>query len=193
MKTVFIDVDTQLDFVVPSGALYVPGAERLIPVWTRLREQAAAAGITIVSTVDAHDEDDPEFAAWPPHCVLGTLGQRKPEGLTCANPHMQRTQSHVPAAWPDGAPAQIVVHKKTTDCFAEPNFVRVLELLNADRYAVYGVATEVCVRHALRGLLGTGKKVDVLTDAIRELDAASGSAAIREFQAAGGGTSTIFA
>ena len=30
MKTVFMDVDTQLDFLYPAGALYVPGAERLI-------------------------------------------------------------------------------------------------------------------------------------------------------------------
>ena len=30
MKTVFFDVDTQLDFVFPAGALYVPGAENIV-------------------------------------------------------------------------------------------------------------------------------------------------------------------
>jgi hypothetical protein len=27
MKTVFFDVDTQIDFLYPAGALYVPGGE----------------------------------------------------------------------------------------------------------------------------------------------------------------------
>ena len=27
MKTVYVDVDTQLDFLYPAGALYVPGAD----------------------------------------------------------------------------------------------------------------------------------------------------------------------
>ena len=43
MSTVFIDVDTQLDFLFPSGALYVPGAERLIPTLAHLTRYAAAA------------------------------------------------------------------------------------------------------------------------------------------------------
>jgi nicotinamidase/pyrazinamidase len=36
MKTVFVDVDTQIDFLFPAGALYVPGAERLLPAIARL-------------------------------------------------------------------------------------------------------------------------------------------------------------
>ena len=31
MKTVFFDIDTQIDFVYPAGALYVPGAEHILP------------------------------------------------------------------------------------------------------------------------------------------------------------------
>ena len=31
MKTVFFDIDTQIDFLYPAGALYVPGAERILP------------------------------------------------------------------------------------------------------------------------------------------------------------------
>ena len=29
--------------------------------------------------MDAHAENDPEFAIWPPHCVAGTHGQHKAE------------------------------------------------------------------------------------------------------------------
>ena len=42
MNTVFFDVDTQLDFLYPAGALYVPGAETLLPALTRLTNFAAA-------------------------------------------------------------------------------------------------------------------------------------------------------
>ena len=31
MNTVFFDVDTQIDFLYPAGALYVPGAESIVP------------------------------------------------------------------------------------------------------------------------------------------------------------------
>ena len=62
MKTIFFDIDTQLDFLYPAGALYVPGAERIVPAIARLNRYAAAHGIPVVSTTDAHAENDPEFA-----------------------------------------------------------------------------------------------------------------------------------
>src|SRR6185312_16056768 len=72
MKMVFFDVDTQLDFLYPAGALYVPGAESIVPRVAALNRYAADTGIPLISTVDAHTEDDPEFRHWPPHCVAGT-------------------------------------------------------------------------------------------------------------------------
>ena len=36
MTTVFVDVDTQLDFLLPSGALAVPGAASLLPTLAAL-------------------------------------------------------------------------------------------------------------------------------------------------------------
>lgn len=190
MKRVFVDVDTQLDFVVPAGALYVPGAERLISRWKRLLEHAVASGVPVISTVDAHEENDVEFLHWPPHCVRGTLGQRKPDGLTNSAACWQPVRSPAPAA---GRAPQVIVEKTTTDCFAEPNFLRVLNWFEADLYVVYGVASEVCVKNALFGLLRHGKKVEVLTDAIREIDPAASAEMLREYQAAGGGISTAFA
>ncbi len=57
MKTVFFDIDTQIDFVYPAGALYVPGAERILPIVGELNRRAPV----LISTMDAHSEDDPEF------------------------------------------------------------------------------------------------------------------------------------
>src|SRR5579872_1606578 len=77
MKTVFFDVDTQLDFLFPAGALYVPGAEEIAPALAALTQCAKERDIPIVSTMDTHLEDDPEFKLWRPHCVAGTHGWQK--------------------------------------------------------------------------------------------------------------------
>ena len=44
----------------------------------RLNRYAGANGIPVISDMDAHSENDPEFRDWPSHCVAGTFGQMKP-------------------------------------------------------------------------------------------------------------------
>jgi nicotinamidase/pyrazinamidase len=58
--------------------------------------------------------------------------------------------------------------------------------LNADRYVVYGVVTEICVRFAAFGLLKTGKPVEIVTDAVKALDEQKAREMFSEFVAAGG-------
>ena len=162
MKTVFFDIDTQIDFVYPAGALYVPGAERILPVVGELNRRAPV----LISSMDAHTEDDPEFATYPHHCVAGTAGQRKP-AITLR----------------DG---QVIIEKQKLDCFSSPHLEPLLAQLNADRYVVYGVVTEICVRYAAFGLLKTGKPVQLVTDAVKALDEQAASKMFQEFTAAGG-------
>src|SRR5579875_1471964 len=76
-RLIFLDIDTQADFMLPQGALYVPGAEKLLPNLRRLTDFAQRHGILVLSSADAHSPDDPSFAEWPPHCVTGTGGQRR--------------------------------------------------------------------------------------------------------------------
>src|SRR5215813_4490341 len=78
VSTVFFDVDTQIDFLFPAGSLYVPGAEKIIGNIARLNAMAASQGIPVISTMDAHTENDAEFTIWHPHCIVGTVGQHKP-------------------------------------------------------------------------------------------------------------------
>ncbi len=130
MKTIFFDIDTQLDFLYPAGALYVPGAERIVPAIARLNRHAAAHGIPVVSTTDAHPEDDPEFRTWPPHCVAGTTGQHKAEATLLEKRVVVPNREHELAI--EGA-QQIIVEKQHVDVFTAPNFARVVERLAADR------------------------------------------------------------
>jgi nicotinamidase/pyrazinamidase len=172
MRTVFIDVDTQADFLFPAGALYVPGAEEIIPHLAALTRFAASQNFTIVSTADAHSENDVEFQTWKPHCIAGTLGQHKAPETSLDRPLVVTSD---PAAFPAigdvSSAKQIIVEKQKLDCFSNPNFVPLLATLSATRYVVYGVATEFCVQCALNGLIQLGRPIELVTDAIRGIGA----------------------
>jgi nicotinamidase/pyrazinamidase len=188
VRTVFFDIDTQIDFVYPAGALYVPSAETILPAVERLNRHAASHGIPVVSTTDAHTENDPEFRMWPHHCVAGTLGQRKPQATLLESQFViPSTAGHYRV---DGV-RQIIVQKQLLDCFSNPNLPRLLEQLNAERYVVYGVVTEFCVRCAALGLLGTGGTVEIVTDAVRSLKDADARRTFDEFTSRGGVLTTL--
>jgi len=188
MKLAFFDIDTQIDFLFPAGALYVPGAERLIPALRRLNHYAAAQGIPLVSSTDSHAEDDPEFREWPPHCIAGTIGQLKPaETLVEKRAVIGVARGDYPI---EGA-QQILFEKNQLDITSSPNFQPLLQRLAAGRYVVYGVVTEYCVRFAALALLETGKPVSLVTDAIETLSAEASRNTIREFTARGGHLTTV--
>jgi nicotinamidase/pyrazinamidase len=181
MKTVFFDIDTQIDFLFPAGALYAPGAEKIIGTVARLNHHAAKHGIPVISTMDAHSEDDPEFHDWPHHCVVDTMGQQKPAS-TLLEKRVVVPNSPSTVTLND----QILLEKQTFSALSNVNFGRLLDLLAADRYVVYGVVTEVCVKFAAFGLLETGKRVEIVTDAVCAFDQEKGAKTLVEFTSLGG-------
>jgi nicotinamidase/pyrazinamidase len=193
VKTVFFDVDTQLDFLYPGGALYVPGSEDIVKALTELTLFAASSGIQIVSDTDAHTEDDPEFKIWKPHCVAGTVGQQKAAGtllnktvvFTCAPCDIEQRRAEIETT------PQLIVEKQSLNCFSNPSLHPLLDVLKADRYVVYGVVTEICVRFAAFGLLETGARVELVTDAIRSLNEKEACEMIQRFEALGGQLTTV--
>lgn len=171
MKTVFFDIDTQIDFMYPAGALYVPGAERILPAVAELNRRAPF----VISTLCAHSEDDPEFKIYPHHCVVDTVGQRKP----CAT----LLEKSEPAR-------QATLQKQELDCFSNPRLSQLLAEIGAERCVVYGVVTEICVRLAAFGLLKTGRTVEIVTDAVQALDENAAREMFARFTAAGGRLTT---
>jgi nicotinamidase/pyrazinamidase len=181
----FFDVDTQRDFMLPSGALYVPGAERLRVKLRRIFEFARANDITILSSVDAHTEDDPEFKQFPRHCVKGSEGQRKLEetllahNIVLENKPIDRNLIELMKKY-----QQIVIEKQTLNVFDNPVSERLIRAL-PPRAVVFGVTTEYCVRCEALGLRRLGIKTALLTDVICALDADSGKSALEEMKNAG--------
>jgi nicotinamidase/pyrazinamidase len=186
--TVFFDVDTQIDFMFPSGSLYAPGAEKILDAVSTLNRYAAKHGIPVISTMDAHSEDDPEFKAWPPHCVVETASQQKPVSTLLER---RVVVPNVRCEFPLAAAPQFLFEKQTFDCFTNVNLRPLLTQLKADCYVVYGVVTEVCVKDATFGLLKTGGRVELVTDAIQCLNEEAGAKMLAEFTGAGGRLTTV--
>jgi nicotinamidase/pyrazinamidase len=168
------DVDTQVDFMLPDGKLYVPGAEETVPAMQRLVGAARAAGIAHVASADDHELTDdeiseqPDFATtYPPHCLRGTRGARKLPETEQEDP-VPITLTPLPERYLAGR--EFLLLKKSFDVFTNPNTDRLLERLDPDEIVVFGVATDVCDDAAIRGFLERGRKVRFVEDAARGLD-----------------------
>jgi nicotinamidase/pyrazinamidase len=185
-KQIFWEVDTQTDFMLPGGKLYVPGAERLLPNIRKLTDAARQGRVLLVSHGCYHPENDPEFKTFPPHCIKGTTGSAYvPEALT----EKVITMPNDPKAkLPEDLSQyqQIHLEKQTLDIFESRHADELVKRLgdNAE-FIVFGVVTEYCVRFAAKGLLERGHKVSVVKDAIETLKPEDGERTVAELQALG--------
>jgi nicotinamidase/pyrazinamidase len=178
--TIFWDVDTQFDFMRPTGRLYVPGAERIIDTVSGIRRLALTNGFSIVADVDWHSlsnpdiSDQPDFQTiLPPHCVAGEPGservgylgdvpidyvQIKDVTMDHLRKLVAKDQFH------------LVLRKDTVDMFEYPRTDELLDLIRPKHAAVFGVALDFCVYYVLRGLAAHREiEVFLLKDAAQGL------------------------
>jgi nicotinamidase/pyrazinamidase len=188
------DVDTQVDFMLPRGRLYVPGAEQTAPAMQRLVEAARAAGLPHVASADDHEltdpeiSDDPDFRdTYPPHCLRGTRGARKIAETDQEDP-LPLGEIPIPpgllARRVDGH-REFLLLKKNFDVFTNPNANALLEALDPDEVILFGVATDVCDDAAIRGLRLRGRSVTFVEDAARGLDEGRTTACTSAWREAG--------
>jgi nicotinamidase/pyrazinamidase len=183
------DVDTQVDFMLPDGKLYVPGAEETAPAMKRLVEAARGAGVVHVASADDHEltdaeiSEEPDFrTTYPPHCLRGTRGARKIPETEQIDP-VPITLKPVPGQYLRGR--EFLLLKKSFDVFTNANTDRLLEHLDPDEIVVFGVATDVCDDAAIRGFLARRHNVRFVEDAARGLDDARTTAALSAWREAG--------
>jgi len=183
---IFWEVDTQADFMLPGGRLYVPGAERLLPNIRKLTDAARQGRVFLVSHGCYHAKDDPEFKVFPPHCVKGSAGAEfVPEALT---EQVLTVPNEPTATLPTDLSQyqQILLEKQTLDIFESRHAGELVERLDRDaEFVVFGVVTEYCVRLAAKGLLERGRRVSVVRDAIETLKPEDGRRTVAELQALG--------
>jgi nicotinamidase/pyrazinamidase len=173
------DVDTQVDFMLPEGKLYVPGAEKTAPAMARLVAAARKAGVVHVASADDHELTDPEISdqpdyrnTYPPHCLRGSPGAEKLPETRQSDPLPLSLIPFPPGLIPGLAAGhrEILLLKKNFNVFTNPNTEPLLEALDPDELVVFGVATDVCDDAAILGFLLRGRRVVFVEDAARGLD-----------------------
>lgn len=210
MNLVFWDVDTQVDFMTPperGGRLYVrdpgdardAGAVQIVPRLKRLSDYAREHGILRVATGDWHtpehreiDADAPDFReTFPPHCMAGEPGAEKIPETALRDPVVvplrasaEQARAAVRTARAEGR--DLFLQKEEFSCFTgNPATEALLDELAADGLVVYGVALDVCVRHAVEGMLERGQRVWLVQDATRGLGLEPREELLRRWQAQG--------
>jgi len=174
-RRILWDVDTQVDFMLPGGKLYVPGAEEVAPAMRTLVEAARALGVVHVASADDHEltdeelSEDPDYrTTYPPHCLRGTRGARKVPETDQEDP-VPIALELIPDRYLNGRREYLLL-KKHFDVFTNPNTDRLLAALDPDEIVVFGVATDVCDDAAIRGFVERGRRVVFVEDAARGLD-----------------------
>jgi nicotinamidase/pyrazinamidase len=195
-EILFWDVDTQVDFMRQDGALYVPGAEAVVPARERLSDAARRLGLPVVQSADDHEagdaeiSDDPDFSTtYPPHCMRGTPGQeriaatRRPDALVLGHDELPVAELRRRLAQAGDA---VLLLKKTVDVFSNPNTENLVRALSPQHVVIYGVALDVCNSEAVEGLWARGyRHLSVVTDATAALDAERGRALLADWRARG--------
>jgi nicotinamidase/pyrazinamidase len=180
-RRILWDVDTQVDFMLPEGKLYVPGAEQTAPAMKRLVDAARAAGIPHVASADDHELTDPEISdepdftnTFPPHCLRGTRGAMRVPETAQEDPLPFGLIPFPPGLIPRlvAGRREILLLKKNFDVFTNPNTHALLETLDPEEIVVFGVATDVCDDAAIRAFRLRGRRVVFVEDAARGLDEA---------------------
>jgi nicotinamidase/pyrazinamidase len=173
------DVDTQVDFMHPTGKLYVPGAEETAPAMRRLVDAAREGGVVHVASADDHELTDPEISdepdfrnTYPPHCLRGTRGAQKIPETEQSDPLPLSLIPFPPGLVPELAAGrrEILLLKKNFNVFTNPNADSLLQALDPAEIIVFGVATDVCDDAAILGFLQRGRRVRFVEDAARGLD-----------------------
>jgi nicotinamidase/pyrazinamidase len=182
MGVVFWDVDTQHDFMHADGKLYVPGAEAIIPNLKRLTDYAHQHGIRIVASADDHVpghrelSGQPDFReTFPEHCMRGTKGQQKIPETALANPLVIEPEPQDPLALGRKVrehAGDVLLNKHWFDVFTNENVEAVMSAIKPRTVVLYGVATDVCNKYALEGLVERHPELRLLVvkDAMRAID-----------------------
>jgi len=171
-KVVFIDIDTQNDFMFKEGKLYISGAESIIENLRKLTEFAYRNNIPVFSSVDSHRQNDPEFKQFPPHCIKGTDGQKKINETKIKESLVIPFDKTIEIDF--SKYRQFIFEKDKLSVFSNPNFEKAIEGIRKEIFVVYGVATEYCVKECVEGLLEKNKNVYIVVDAIKPVDEKKG-------------------
>ncbi len=156
------------DFVDPSGKLYVPGIEEIVPSLAALISEAREAGVPVIYVNDAHDPDDKEFQQWGEHAVAGTQGSKVVAEL-------------------EPQEADYVLEKKRYSVFYQTDLDDLLDKLGVSHLVITGTVTNICVLVSSVEALMKGYEVTVPRAAVKALNEEDGNWALDQIERVFGG------
>ena len=185
---VFLDIDTQRDFLDPGGALYVPGSVEILPNLRRLTDFAIDHKIPILATACSHHPDDPELTVFPAHCIAHTPGQARVPATARPFSVILDVEERLSGE----LPPHLTLLKRELNVFSRSDTEELVARYNRDAptWVVYGVATDYCVREAVDELMQRHFKVAIVVDAIHAIDRSAEASLLSKF-ARGGALMTL--
>lgn len=185
MKKFLIVVDTQFDFMDPTGALYVQGAEEIIPAASHfLRNLNPEDYSGVLFTFDTHIPSvyagSPEAEMFPDHCVRYTKGWGNvlplydvPKGIPVFT-----LEKGVFNMWEEDS-VKLSSKSYGGDFTADRDYFfgmmnispELEDGIKADVVEVFGVASDFCVKWTVDGLVQRGFKVIVIDELCRGIGA----------------------
>jgi nicotinamidase/pyrazinamidase len=165
MKAIGI-IDLQNDFMLSTGSLYVPGAEKIRPVIQNNIIEISNKYLHdtfVFCTMDLHDGTESEMiqngGKFPLHCMKDTFGQKLISEL------------EYPKFIVEG---MNIFEKSCYDVFdktnGNPYLEKTLKALNVDSIALCGVVGNICVEACALGLRKMGISVILIEDSIVWMD-----------------------
>jgi len=179
-----IDVDTQKDFLLPTGRSCVRNQAEVLAKIRRVMAWARSEKVPVISTAEIYPNNNGCSAI--SYCLEGTDGQKK---VSCT---LLNDRVSFPADNKNALPAdvllayrQVILHKRCIDPFEESRIERLLSEIEADEFILIGARTEDAVRATALGLLHRGKKVRIIVDALGSHNKRKASLALRVMKARG--------
>jgi nicotinamidase-related amidase len=171
--TILIDIDTQWDFVIPTGGWPVPGAFKAIACFERLVRYARAHHLPILATVQALSDADARFEKnggnLPVHCVKGTPGHAKVPATRSVDAAIVQNRAYPGGEVPSWAGRrEIVLETSGPDILSNPNATGLLA--GFKKAVVFGVSAEDAVMNGVRALLKQGIAVEVVQNGVAARD-----------------------
>lgn len=179
-----IDVDTQKDFLLPTGRACVRNQAEVLANIRRVIAWARHENVSVISTAEVYPNNNGCSAI--SYCLDGTDGQKK---VPCT---LLNDRVSFPADNKNALPAdillayrQVILHKRCIDPFDEPRIERLLSEVQADEFILIGAGTEDAVRATAMGLLHRGKRVRIIVDALGSHNTREAKLALRKMEAKG--------
>lgn len=175
--TALIVVDVQNDFAEPSGSLYVPGGEQVVPFINQQIAAAVDSGAVVVYTQDWHPEETPHFqqfgGIWPVHCVAGTRGAEFYGTLVVVEGAIHIRKG---TGGEDGYSGFTVRDPETGEESSTGLRDRLSEA-GVERVAVLGLALDYCVKETALDAAGFGLMTSLLSDGTLPVNLSHGDGA----------------